>query len=227
MVKNRGLWLNTKSFYLFSFDYRRTKDILSIPSPYKGWLAWKKISHQLDNNRFLMFIQPDEEGKTCYDLFFVDILKTAAILAENYDYFKKITGMDFDPIAIVYEIKDPQSQFWNRVFRLETHLAKGLLFGYGKKNSLLFEYRLKHLGKDHPLSKKIMNIHFPTSFNVAGETKVQRGQGNFKNFTIPRFGVVDRTDVRKYQEEKKEIESYYKGKKFIQATLEKLINIEE
>lgn len=194
-----------------------------LSNPYKGWLALEKISRQFNKNRFMMLIKPQAEGSAFYDLLFIDIPKTAVTLAEHYDYFKKITDIDFDPFSIVYELKDSQSLFWNRVFKMENHLAKGLLFGYGEKNALLFDCQFKHLEKENATSKKIMDIPIPLSF----ENEIKLGQGNLKNFTIPRFGVIDDEYVRKYQKEKREIEKYYRRKNFLQATLAKLFDYKE
>lgn len=191
-----------------------------LRNPFKGWLAWEKINDRFDNKRFLILVKPQAEESAFYDLLFLDIAKTAVLLAEHYDYFKKIAGMDFDPFAIVYEIEDPQSQFWNRVFQMENHLAKGLLFGYGEKNALLFDCQFKHLEKDEAFSKQIMDIPIPVSF----EKEVSLGQGNLRNFTIPRFGVADREYIRKYQIEKKEIEDFYQGKDFLSTTLKILLD---
>ena len=194
-----------------------------LRNPFKGWLAWEKINNRFNKKRFLMLIKPQAEGSAFYDLLLVDILKTALILAQHYDYFKEIAGTDFDAFGIIYELENPQSLFWDRVFQLENHLAKGLLFGYGKKNALIFDCQFKHLEKKDAISQQIMSIPIPVSF----EKEVKLGQGSLKNFTIPRFGVIDRKYVRKYQKEKKEIENYYRGKAFLQATLEKIFDYSE
>lgn len=191
-----------------------------LRNPYKGWLAWKKINNRLDSARFLLFIRPETAGLSCYDLFFVDIPKVALTLIENYDYFRKISGMEFDPFSILYEFENPESKFWNKIFQMDNHLAKGLLFGYGRKNALLFENQFKHLENESPLSKKIMSINISPSI----EKDIKLGQGNLKNFTIPYFRAIDRDEVRKYQEEKKEIEAYYRGKDFLKTTFELLFD---
>lgn len=102
---------------------------------YRGWLAWEKVRKTFEMKRFILRIAP-LRGPDSYELVFVNIQQAALTLAENYTIFKNAAEMDFHPLQVVFELQNPDPVFWRRVLSLPNHLTKGLLFGFGLRNSI-------------------------------------------------------------------------------------------
>lgn len=187
--------------------------------PYKGWEAWGKIKKHLEVKNFILATRPEGNTPGVYFLLLAHIQRTAFVLSENYNVFKEATGMDFHPLEVVFELENPNSIFWNRVFEVKNHLAKGLLFGFGMKNSLVFDWKMKYQQEESAISTYLDTIPYETST----EEDIPFGEGNASNFTIPRFGNVAGEELPlKYEEEKREIEKIYRNKDLVEVSLEKL-----
>ncbi len=122
---------------------------------YRGWGALEKVRRNFKMGNFIFrltpvyFLDSDELIPDTYDLTLINIQQTALVLAENYEIFKAAAGMDFDPLQAVFEAQNSDSIFWKNVFSMQNHVAKGLLFGFGIKNSIFFNWCEL---VDHPIS---------------------------------------------------------------------------
>lgn len=170
---------------------------------YEGWLTFKKVLKNFEMKNYLFRVTPLPSPDAC-DLILINVPETISVLTKHYEIFKQATGMEFEPIKVVLEAEDPDSLFWKRVFAMENHLAKGLLYGFGLKNSLSFNSTYE-ISTDDP--------------------SIKTGKGSLTNFRIPLFGVApgDKT-AEKYREEKKIIEQIYRNQDMIQVTLQRLAN---
>lgn len=182
---------------------------------YHGWLVLKQLRTRIKTNRFVFGIR--EQSKGIYDIFLLDAKKVTKILKMHYTIFKKAVGYDFDPINVVFEIDSPDSKFWNRILEVDNHIAKGLLFGFGEKNSIAFDNHMQAT-KAHQ-DTNLSNFHPSVIVDMSKEF----GHRGLNNFTIPIFGCFD-NDVckNKYEKEKKTIEHIYKNNPLIKVTLRKL-----
>ncbi len=104
---------------------------------YRGYLAWEKVRKTFEMKHFIVTVDP-RLGLGHYDVLLANTEQTTRILAENYDIFRKAAEREFDPNHVVLELKNRASTFWKQVFSLPNHVAKGLLFGFGLKNALLY-----------------------------------------------------------------------------------------
>lgn len=134
MIRNQGLYvlMGSKPMIDFSLDPR---NITSL-SPLNSWDEWEEkmknivgpcfrfTSMNLNNHRFGLFI---------------NVPNVVCILKMHYQEFATINKGPFDPDAVIDEIGQENSNFWNQV--LQSSLGNGLLLGYGKRNALLFDYR--------------------------------------------------------------------------------------
>jgi hypothetical protein len=205
----------------------------------KGWEAWEKVSVTLQTPHYVLVKKvesvslewPDHrvDNRIVHHFILADIAKTALILAEHYDTFRTVTGMDFHPLQIVFDLKNPDSIFWNRVFSrngsVESHIALGLLYGFGKNNARLFAWQQDPLIKDSRVTEFFKSYPlFPTlnvdSHSMSIEELFDRRIGSYK---IPGFMAMDNDSVlEKYREEKIKIEKIYRGKNFAEITLRAL-----
>ena len=145
---------------------------------------------------------------------FVDIIKTAAVIQDNYEAFQKAMGFDFHPLELTLQMDQKDSVFWKN---LNSHLY-GLLFGFGKTNSQLFHWKYF----DHPKSCDELCKNIEPSFS----NEPLRGHIKFTidNFQIPAFMSFNEIDpiVNIYKEERGMIKEIYKDKEFLDLTLQKL-----
>jgi hypothetical protein len=201
---------------------------------YRGWLALEKARKTFDLKRYILKIKPTpvpgqnhEVIPGSYQVIFADIQHTALVLAENYQVFKNASGMEFHPLKEVFELQNPDSVFWKNIFSVPNHLAKGLLFGFGLRNSIFGDWKFTHSNANassvfegHILDY-LKETQLKTSTNQA-----RSGEASSLNFTIPLFGAVpgDGT-AEKYKKEKDEIEKIYRGQDLVEVTLKRLADL--
>ena len=63
-----------------------------------NWEKWEKISSRFHLNRYLLFKSHSSEDGEVSFVYFVDILKTAAVIQDHYDLFSRAIGFDFHPL---------------------------------------------------------------------------------------------------------------------------------
>jgi hypothetical protein len=192
-------------------------------NPYRGWLAWEKVRKTFEMKRYILRIVP-LRGPGRYGLMLVNIQQTSLIMAQNYTIFKNAARMEFNPFQIVFELQNPDSIFWKNVFSIPNHLAKGLLFGFGLKNSILGDLRFTYSNTkvSSELKKPIMK-HLKRASPAVSTNQVKYGDGSPSNFTIPLFSPIEGDDTaEKYEKEKIEIEKIYRGKDLVEVTLQRL-----
>lgn len=203
------------------------------------WSSWEKICHRFPlKKRFLLIKKERTENlwKTVvphctafYDIFFVDVLKTALVIQENYELFKQKVGYDFDPMEVVFELEKKQSEFWDRIQGCESSHLWGLLYGYGKENAFSYFWKGRHLkGLNCSEKEKLFAESLLTTLSCrdrpsAGETSAFSASC----FSIPAFASFSNPDpvIAKYETEKEVIRRLYKGKDFVGLTLELLIDL--
>lgn len=184
-----------------------------------NWEKWEKIKSRFPMKKYLLFRSYfDEDGKASF-VYFVDTLKTAMLIQDNYDLFKKTIGSDFHPFEVVLDMENQDSIFWNKIRdSKDSPLLWGLLFGYGKLNSYVFFW--KHF--DCPESCEEWLESYPFQFS----NPPPRGQVHLSliNFNLPPFASFSDDDERviQYEKEREQIKKTYKRKDLVQITLEKL-----
>ena len=191
-------------------------DNYDLPS---NWEKWEKIQSRFPIKKYLIFRSHfDEDGKASF-VYFVDILKTATLIQSNYELFRRAVDFDFHPFEVVLDIRNRESKFWKKVRdSKESPLLWGLLFGYGKMNSLAFYW--KHF--DCPQSCKEFIGSYPFQFSNPSP----RGQVRISasNFAIPHFVSFSDDDevVGHYLEERERIKKTYQSNDQLQIILQKL-----
>ena len=189
---------------------------------YDGWRALEKVMRMFPMKEYIIGVNREHE-RGDRGLILAHIQKTARVLAENYSIFKEAVGMDFQPLQAVLELKDPHSEFWKRLLKVDNHVAKGLLCGFGLKNSLAGNLHFKQYQAGAGVDKQMVHDLKNTALQPSTRS-VEFGRGSPSNFTIPVFGAVEGDDfVEKYKKEKHAIEKVYHGQDFIEVTLQRLI----
>ena len=180
----------------------------------EAWKKWEQINHRFPMKRFMLFKQEERIDPHVFFMVFVDILKTAAVIQDNYEAFHKAMGFDFHPLELTLQMNQKDSVFWKNI----NSYLYGLLFGFGKTNSQLFHW--KHF--DHPKSCDEFCKNIEPSFS----NEQLRGHIKFTidNFQTPSFMSFNEIDpiINIYKEERKMIKEIYKDNDFLDLTLQRL-----
>lgn len=207
------------------------------------WDQWEKIQHRFPVKKQFLLIKKEwltdwqtdfPSCKGVYDVIFVNVLKTALVIQENYELFKQAVGYDFDALEVVFELENAHSQFWD-VLRGDAAYQYatlwGLLFGFGKENALCYTWRGRHL-KD--LDRHAKEKDWTASVTRNGSCKdrpcpTEKGAFTLEKFPIPAFMsfVKDDPMIAKYEAERENIRKLYQGKDFVEYTLELLTDFPE
>lgn len=178
-----------------------------------AWNKWELISHRFPMKKYMLFKIEDEDPHDFF-IVFLDIIKTATVIQDNYETFQKIMGFDFHPLELTMQMNQKDSMFWKNL----NSYHYGLLFGFGKVNSQLFHW--KHF--DHPQS---CNKFFDNIESLGSNPQLNDNiKFTIDNLQIPSFKVLSDIEpmVNIYQKERKMIKKIYKGKEFLDLTLQKL-----
>lgn len=182
----------------------------------EAWKKWEKISHLFPMKRYMLFKQVDEQDPQVFFVVFIDILKTAAVIQDNYEAFQKAMGFDFHPLEFTLQMNQKDSAFWENI----NPYLYGLLFGFGKMNSQLFYWKQF----DHPKSCTELCQRIKPSFS--NEQLIGNIKFTIDNFQIPSFMSFNEMDsvINIYREERMLIKEIYKDKDFLDLTLQQLTN---
>lgn len=188
--------------------FNRTKQIEEFRDTCKKWM---RVQHKYIGEHFSINI--NEEMLSGY---IVNIPLATYILREYYKEFSKVLGIDFDPAVASREIGKGSSNFWKVFENNGSAFLWGLLFGFGEKNSKLFQWE----------KEKSISFPFRAGSNNPPWLKKRRfyecavGE-KIENLDIPRFIVYQPIDeiVEKYFLEKERVIQIYKGKDFAETTV--------
>jgi hypothetical protein len=184
----------------------------------ENWERWEKISSRFPLPKYLLFRSHYTEDRKISFIYFVNILRTASVIEENYEIFQRAVGFDFHPLEVVLEMPNQDSIFWKKIRSApKSPVLWGLLFGYGKANAYAFYW--KHF--DSPACETFFS-KFPNQFSHSGPNG--KTEISFKNFEIPAFASFGEEDemVIQYEKERQKIHKIYRGRDHLDLTLQKL-----
>lgn len=101
------------------------------------WKAWEKETIPVNPYNYMIVTRKSSYSDRLIGVF-VNVPNTTYTLSSNYEIFSKGTKLNFDPSTIITEIGSDSSEFWKKVF--QNHYLLGLLLGYGKQNSFIFDW---------------------------------------------------------------------------------------
>lgn len=201
------------------------------------WKSWEVFSTKITiSKKYCLFkrtfssAERKDQGLSNnegYHIVFVNVLKTACLLEEYYDLFKKVFGRDFNPLEEVLDIENPESSLWKCLYceNPEDHYQEiGLLLGYGWENSLIFKWKYQkqlETASESALKCFLDELESYPSENL--KNIIQNPHPfSIRNFLIPVFSTFSFPDLtrKQYKEEKKQIMNFYNGKDFVETTLD-------
>lgn len=186
-------------------------------NPYRGWLALKKALEPFEMKHFLFRMTPLRGS--CYELMLINLQQCSRIVMQNDAIFKKASKMEFVPHQMMTELQNPNSLFWKNVFSHSNHLAKGLFFGFGLKNSIFGNLRLTYSNAKISSELKMNNVKHLKKGSFSHSCNCD---SSF--LKIPLFIAIEGDEMIKiYEKEKLEIEKLYQGQDLVEVTLQRLI----
>lgn len=195
-------------------------------NPMHGWKAWEKIKNHVHPNRYTLLMEQikksvNGEIKDFVHFIFIDKVKVALLLAENYEIFRNYVGIDFHPLKVAFEAEEPNSEFWKKILSFNDGMTNGLLFGFGKRNALFYEWRWQLENEEGKLSEFFKTYSFRASISNLDSTHF--GPWTPETLFIPGYVAFDGDEtVIRYEKERDTIKKIYKGQDFLELTLEEL-----
>lgn len=232
MLQNRGIYTlyGSKPMTSFVLDYHTDEEIQAYYDQMteeekktaiyvedyqltKNWEKWEQVRSRFPMTKFLLFKRNDAYDDKSAFVYFVDPLKVARTMSENYSIFREQAGFDFDPLKEAYNI-EKGSHFWSEIRK--NPVISGLLYGFGAKNSLVFYW------KNWGVSEQC--LEFPNCTEAHPSDRLVDGKSTIDNLTLPAFMSFFQEDeiIDLYKKERKTIQTDYKGKDFLTHTLQKL-----
>lgn len=161
---------------------------------------------ELVGPRYRFVIRRCPFGLRRKDGLFINVPNVLFVLNRYYADFFKEYGSQFEPQAALDEIDNEDSIFWERVF--QSNYLQGLLFGYGAKNSFVFDWQCK---ADLSLSKI---LHKRQSIEPLLNRNISVADLQLPPAMV--YSVGDEV-LKKYCHERKAIIREFKGKDFEQT----------
>lgn len=179
----------------------------------QNWERWEQIRSRFPMNRYMIYKKNDSVDPKFAHIYFVDTLKVAHTMAENYTAFRDVVGFDFDPFHEASQI-EKGSAFWDKA--KANPVISGILFGFGLKNSLKFY--CEHWGQSED-SQRFTDCATPYVSDSLTD-----GKSTLENLTLPTFMSFFKEDevIEKYKKEREAIRAEYQGKDFLDYTLQRL-----
>ncbi len=206
--------------WLANMSEEEKKDLIIHSEAYdlpENWQKWEKIQSQFPISKYLLFKKDREPGAKTQEIYFVNILQTALLFQEHYAFFKKHIGDDFDPFEEAINIQNDSSFVW-----YSDSIVLGMLFGFGLKNSSCFEWKHWTNTENNPH----METFLSTLKFRAEEHGREFADPTINNFSLPHFASFSPKGkdpvIERYKREREEIKAQYRGKDFLDFTLEQL-----
>jgi hypothetical protein len=181
-----------------------------------NFLKWQEIKNRFPIRQYLFgTFRLDDKTEL---VFFVNIEMAIRTLLKYYEDFRRVTGFEFDPFQVVFEVENRESPFWNKVV-LHGHALAGIILGYGRDNGWFFEWEIKYRKEQNQMGSFVSSL--PSKFYEETDIKYPDPQ----NFPLPifkSFGLYsnDQQLVDQYKIEQKKIKALYKGQDEVDVALE-------
>jgi hypothetical protein len=183
-LKKNAIIVSDEDYFLEVDEFiKHWDDIKKLPISEKFILVRKESSLNVNG-----------EEKPFAHIIFVNVFETAVILQRYYHLFRAVYGSDFDPLRVTMELKDDQSDFWEKINREGTPELWGLLYGFGDKNSFCFSWKQDRHYKFSRLDTVFSSQEFIPVPSI-------------KHFSIPIFASFSAGDpiVKRYEEEREKV----------------------
>lgn len=189
----------------------------------KGWTLWHKHKHRFILKNYILRSIGSEEDKGI-KIVLVNKKRLLEEVENNLPVFQQRLGKDFTPSKLL-ELFEYDPNPFKDVLQSQ-HLLIGIIYGFGKHNSSVFEKEWKKMKKLQDLKKFSSQEELQKAMGKT-ETFQRCFEGGSTFIKLPKFNYdhkhkETRSLMERYQNECLYIDRVYKNNDFLQITLEKL-----
>lgn len=184
---------------------------------YQKWLEWKKKR----TSALFLFRTSVSKSKHYLLVDMINTRETLWLLKKNYELFSKETGMEFDPLTVVFDFEN-DSAFWSKVF--SNSYLMGILYGFGERNAYFFSLYIKN----DPLNGVNRKQH-PLFDSNASKTELKKncsenaieslGIPNFRSFNM---ALGEDPIITHFKMERESIQNFLKNKNVTKEVLHRV-----
>lgn len=207
----------------------------------KGWEVWEKYKHLFPSKRFLLQSRLTDDDRV--EIVLLHKQRVIHIIEENLTDFQRVLGIDIAASDVLERYEQRNLPFFDVLNR--HHALLGIVLGFGKRNSWLFQNRERIWKGSRRQSKNAPPFHLKSiqtpsqGFSTLEEEHQYYAdtltgafaEGNMRKFYkflyFPGF-VVDPASAethalqKKYTEEHTQIHKAYSHGNFLEVTLTQL-----
>lgn len=180
------------------------------------WKAFKRKLKKLKlKEHFFLENRYNYEDDEFNSILFVHEPSLIRILERYRTQFERETGEKLNAVEKAKELKKGGSKFWDKIFKEKNHYLMGIIFGFGEKNSKYFQQEMdgdemiRQQRVDHTSLDELRNL-FKDDVSI-----VDMCLPSFVSYPVNGVDEV----VETYDENKKIIIDYMKGKDLTQEVL--------
>jgi hypothetical protein len=183
----------------------------------KGLEVWKKYQHLFPSNHFCFLYNNDEDG---IKVFLINKKQFIEEMTRNIEDFKAAFGMHITAEGLI-DMANIQQQYFLQI--LDNHVAlKGIILGYGKHNSHLFQQRdvLRNAAlpkKQELIEKKMRNLDEKLGLVESAISPLQFA--SMPAFACDLMHPETQDLLKKYALGKRTASSLYQNGSFLETTL--------
>lgn len=191
---------------------------------WKKWMHW----HQGHPQTNFLFLTHHTDSEHLFNVYVINTKEVLRTLEKHYALFARKLNMKFDPLGVILDFENPESEFWLKVF--SNPLLEGILFDYGKQNASLFS---QEFGNNEQEKKEtIFSARSSLDAERLSADSVSDTFGTGDQISIPPFRsyrISDKEDhvVVKYHSERKKILKKLNKKDVLQEVLNRLYKSSE
>jgi len=222
-----------KKFFYTNFKVFNSLNYFDSYLMIKGWKTWKKVEKKLPLKKFLI-LKFHSELDNVEGIITINKKNFIKTVNENNKYFSQLFGYPITGKRLLMKFNDNPLVFWEKI-KENNHECIGILLGFGKQNSHLFQQRenirlelMKTLYKKNSSQYQKLVEEYDKYRKIL-KPSFNRKHSRLSICNLPGFLVDPTTEEthqlkKKYREEQLEIINELKKHNFLEKILEKLAN---
>lgn len=183
-----------------------------------GWQTWEKYSRFFPSENFVLRLSKSPLISTYQWIVLINKETTLKCINNNLKIFKSVLGDEITPESVLQEIITTEDLF-NGVLNKHDGLL-GMLFGYGKSNSIKFHQQHRSVERGAPFKDKL--FHKPSKLEA-----FNKQSRDLVSVALPRFAAdlklpESKALYQSYLSTQVQLSNIYRERKFLKPTLERL-----
>jgi hypothetical protein len=187
-----------------------------------GWQTWEKYSRFFPSEKFVLKLSKSPLVSSYHWVVLINKETTLKCVQNNLEVFKSVLGDQLTPESILQSLITTDDIFNDTLNQHDGLL--GMLFGYGKSNSIKFQHRHRSVKRGVPFMDKL--VHKPSKLEA-----FNKQNRDLVVIALPRFAAdlkhpESKALYQSYSATQVQLSNIYRERKFLKPTLEKFISNE-